>query len=266
MNILEKIIREKVPEIKNNKSAVPEAKLELSPFYSKKTISLKNSLLKNEGLGIIAEFKRASPSKGLLHPNANPVEIAKAYQANGASGISVLTEKNFFKGSVHDFQQVRESVESLPLLRKDFIIDEYQIAEAKALGADVILIIAACLSAGRVKELSKFAKELQLEVLLEIHDEQELGHLCEYVDIAGVNNRNLKTFEVSIQNSIRLSSKIPDDFLKISESGISDIASINELKKYGFKGFLIGELFMKDKHPDKAFASFVNEMKYSINS
>jgi indole-3-glycerol phosphate synthase len=186
--------------------------------------------------------------------------VVEAYDAHGAAGISILTDENYFGGSNDDIIYARDIV-SVPILRKDFIIDEYQIVEAKAIGASVILLIAANLTPQRVQELALFAKRLSLEVLLEIHNEEELRHICTEVDIVGVNNRDLKTFTVDVNRSIELSEKIPADKIKISESGISDVDTIIRLRQYGFKGFLIGENFMKHIDPSIAFADFVNTLK-----
>jgi indole-3-glycerol phosphate synthase len=258
-NILDKIILHKTGEVQAAKAAVPEAELRNSVLFGRKTLSLKSFLLDETRTGIIAEFKRKSPSKGMFNAGALPEVITTAYAQNGASGLSVLTDQHFFGGSKDDLARAR--INEIPVLRKDFIIDPYQIVESKAMGADVILLIAACLTPGEVKALATSAKELGLEVLLEIHNEEELEHICDEVDIVGVNNRDLKTFTVDINLSIRLSDKIPPDKLKISESGISDVNSILQLKEYGFKGFLIGETFMKEKDPAIAFARFVQQLK-----
>jgi indole-3-glycerol phosphate synthase len=204
--------------------------------------------------GIIAEFKRRSPSKGIINNRDSVEAVTKAYAAYGASGISVLTDHDFFGGSLDDLISARDN--GVPLLRKDFTIDEYQVLEAKAYGADVILLIAACLSTQQVKYLAGAAKKLGLEVLLEIHDESELGHICNEIDLVGVNNRNLKTFTVDLENSIRLAEKIGDSFLKVAESGINDVKDIHYLQQHGFKGFLIGEYFMKQQSPALAFKNF----------
>lgn len=259
MNILDTIIEHKKQEVAQRKQDVPVAKLEQSEFFKRDTLSLKKFLLDETKTGIIAEFKRKSPSKGWIHQGADPVIITGAYAKHGASGLSVLTDENFFGGSTEDLHKAR--VNEVPILRKDFMIDEYQLVEAKAMGADVILLIAANLSTKTVKSLAVVAKGLGLEVLLEIHNEEELEHICDAVDLVGVNNRNLKTFEVSIETSIGLSKQIPADKLKISESGISDVATIKELKKYDYKGFLIGENFMKAPEPAIAFAAFVEQLK-----
>ena len=209
--------------------------------------------------GIIAEFKRQSPSKGVINGNADVVAVTNAYTLHGASCLSILTDNHFFGGSTDDLIKAR--VNNIPILRKDFMIDEYQITEARSMGADVILLIAACLTPQRVKELAEFAKSLQLEVLLEIHTEEELEHICSATEIIGVNNRDLKTFTVDINRSIELSKKIGADKIKIAESGINDIETIGIFKKEGYKGFLIGENFMKQADPTIAFAEFVQQLK-----
>lgn len=209
--------------------------------------------------GIIAEFKRKSPSKGIINNRASVEEVTMAYAKFGASGISVLTDAEFFGGSIEDL--LAATINKLPLLRKDFMIDEYQLIEAKAFGAAVVLLIAACLTPVEVKQMAKTAKDLGLEVLLEVHDEEELGHVCEQVDLVGVNNRNLKTFEVSIDSSLALINKIPKEKPAIAESGISDVDTIVTLRQAGFRGFLIGENFMKQPSPSVAFADFVNQLK-----
>ena len=259
MNILDTIIAQKKIEVAERKANVSIAALEQSQYFNRKTLSLKSFLADENRTGIIAEFKRKSPSKGWINADADATIIPKAYADNGASGISVLTDEKFFGGSFDDLRKAR--INEVPVLRKDFMIDDYQLVEAKSVGADVILLIAANLTVEQVKQLAATAKKLGLEVLLEIHNDEELGHICDEVDIVGVNNRNLKTFEVSIQTSIDLSTKIPTDKVKISESGISDVNTIKELKKYGFKGFLIGENFMKSTDPSFAFASFAKQLK-----
>lgn len=263
MNILDKIIASKFDEVALRKQRLTEAQLRESPLFSRPTISLKSFLLDPEKTGIIAEFKRKSPSKGIINDEADVVEVTGAYVQHGASGISVLTDTDYFGGSSADLIAAR--VHHIPILRKEFIIDEYQIVEARAIGADVILLIAACLSPERVKELAVFARSLQLEVLLEIHNEEELKHICDETEIVGVNNRDLKTFTVDINRSIELSKKIPSDKIKIAESGIHDVETITIFKKAGFKGFLIGENFMKQPLPTIAFAQFVQQLKAKQN-
>ncbi len=259
MTILDTIIEHKREEVALRKREISVEELKQSPLYNRPTLSLKQFLLDPEKTGIIAEFKRKSPSKGWINAGADPVIITGAYATHGASGVSVLTDEHFFGGTAEDLRKAR--VHRVPILRKDFMIDPYQLVEARSIGADVILLIAANLSPTEVKELAAGAKDLGLEVLLEIHNEEELEHICEAVDIVGVNNRNLKTFEVSIQTSINLAKQIPSDKLKISESGISEVNTIKELKSHGFEGFLIGENFMKNADPSIAFAAFVEQLK-----
>lgn len=258
MNILEQIVEHKKKEVAQRKEQVSIQALEKGRFFERPTLSLRKSILNEKKTGIIAEYKRKSPSKGMINNSDSVEAVTKAYAAYGASGISVLTDYHFFGGSLDDLISARDN--GVPLLRKDFVIDEYQLVEARAYGADVILLIAACLSPQRVKELAQEAKKLQLEVLLELHDGTELDHICDAVDLVGVNNRNLKTFEVNLEHSIRLAEKIDDKFVKIAESGINDVKNINYLKQYGFKGFLIGEYFMKQENPMQAFKNFVYEL------
>ena len=259
MNILETIIARKKIEVAQAKAQVSAATLMQSQFFNRPVFSLKQFLLNQTKTGIIAEFKRQSPSKGIINNTADVVEVTTAYTQHGASCLSVLTDNYFFGGSTEDLIKAR--VNNIPILRKDFMIDEYQLTEAKAMGADVILLIAACLTPERVKELASFAQSLHLEVLLEIHSEQELQHICAATEIVGVNNRDLKTFTVDINRSIDLSKKIPADKIKIAESGINDIETISIFKNAGFKGFLIGENFMKQPDPTIAFAEFVYQLK-----
>jgi indole-3-glycerol phosphate synthase len=260
MNILDTIIASKKTDVEQKKQLVPVDELKNFPLYGSSCNSLVSNLLAEGATGIIAEFKRKSPSKGVINRDVEIGPVVEAYDAHGASGISILTDENYFGGSNDDIIYARDIV-SVPILRKDFIIDEYQIVEAKAIGASVILLIAANLTAKRVQELALFAKRLGLEVLLEIHNEEELAHICTEVDIVGVNNRDLKTFTVDVNRSIELSEKIPADKIKISESGISDVDTIIRLRQFGFKGFLIGENFMKNSDPAIAFADFVNDLK-----
>lgn len=259
MNILDTIIAHKTIEVARAKQQISVEQLQQSQFYKREIFSLKKFLLDETKTGIIAEFKRQSPSKGIINNNADVVAVTTGYTNHGASCLSVLTDTNFFGGSTEDLIKAR--VNNIPVLRKDFIIDEYQIMEARAMGADVILLIAACLTPERVQQLALFAQSLQLEVLLEIHNEVELQHICAATEIVGVNNRDLKTFKVDINHSIELGKRIASDKIKIAESGIHDIETISIFKKSGFKGFLMGELFMKQPDPTIAFAHFVNQLK-----
>jgi indole-3-glycerol phosphate synthase len=259
MNILENIIAKKKIEVAERKQITSAAELEKLPFFQNETFSFKKFLLKKEKTGIIAEFKRRSPSKGIINNSSSTADVTKDYARYGASAVSVLTDNEFFGGSLKDLMDAR--VNEVPLLRKDFIIDEYQLIESKAYGADVILLIAACLTKEEVKTLSNFAKNIGLNVLLEIHNEVELEHICDNVEVVGINNRDLKSFKVDINHSIELCKKIPSDKIKISESGIDDVNTIQYLKQNGFIGFLMGEKFMKEEDPGKAFENFVKELK-----
>lgn len=259
-NILTEIVAERKNAVKQLKSILPVETWEMMPLFEKKCNSLKKSLNDRKKTGIIAEFKRASPSKGIINDKADIFDVVLSYQLNNASAVSILTEPIFFKGSNDDILEIASSL-TIPILRKDFIVDEYQIFESKALGADVILLIAACLSKKEVKQFASVAKNLGLEILLEIHNEEELDHVCDEVDFVGVNNRNLKTFQVDVQTSFDLIQKIPSSKPAISESGISDVETIVTLKQAGFKGFLIGENFMKQPNPAIAFAEFVEQLK-----
>lgn len=257
MMILNKILAEKRKEVEQRKLEKSIDGLKKEPFFNRNTISLRERLSQSK-TGIIAEFKRKSPSKGWLNENADAIHIAKEYCKNGASGISILTDYQFFGGSPQDLISARLQIDC-PVLRKDFIIDEYQLFEAKAMGADVILLIAAAFEEeNEVIKLAKKAKELNLEVLLEVHNKEELRFLNNYIDIVGVNNRNLQTFNVSLQTSKELSTLIPKRYLKISESGISSPEVVKELQGYGFQGFLIGERFMKENNPANKFSQFLN--------
>ncbi|WMJ71803.1 indole-3-glycerol phosphate synthase TrpC [Cytophagaceae bacterium ABcell3] len=260
MNILDKIINHKKAEVESRRQLCPVAELEKTMYFNRTPLSLKQFLKDPERTGIIAEFKKKSPSKGVINDKVLVQDVVNMYDEGGASAISVLTDIDYFGGSDKDLTQARVTV-NCPLLRKDFIVDQYQIVEAKSLGADIILLIAAALTPQKLQELAAFTKYLGMEVLLEVHDEEELkSHINDSVDVVGVNNRNLKTFEVSIETSKRLSELIPEQFLKVSESGIDNPETIRELKKYGFNGFLIGENFMKTENPGKSFKDFVSKI------
>lgn len=252
MNILDKIIQTKKVEVANQKKKVSITQLKKYPAFSRRCNSLKANLLKDGASGIIAEFKQKSPSKGEINYSVKVEDVTKAYVEAGASCLSVLTDYEYFGGTLVNLAKARETNPEIPILRKDFIIDPYQIIEAKAYGADVILLIAACLDKKQALELAKTAKELDLDVLMEIHNADELEIINDYVDVVGVNNRNLKTFNVNIETSVQLSKLIPERFVKISESGLAGAEEIKYLRKSGFKGFLIGETFMKTDNPGDA--------------
>jgi len=260
MNILDQILAHKRTEVEERKRLYPVKLLENSPLFTTKTLSLKSFIQRNDKSGIITEFKRKSPSKGIINDQASVERTTVGYAQAGASALSILTDKNFFGGSNEDLLIAREH-NLCPILRKDFTIDEYQIVEAKSIGADAILLIAAALEPDRVKQLASFAHSLALEVLLEVHDKDELlGNLDAHVDLLGVNNRSLKTFEVSIDVSKTLAPLIPKNAVKVSESGISDPETIVELRKYGYEGFLMGENFMKHREPEVACKEFITRL------
>ena len=263
MTILDRIIADKKNEISIRKKLFPISYFEKSPIFEKTTISLFANL-KNSNSGIIAEHKRRSPSKQNINNSLSIIDVVKGYESSGACGISILTDGKYFGGSLEDLNIAKAS-SKLPILRKDFIISEYQIIEAKAHGADLILLIASILTRKEIKNLSIFAKSLNLEVLLEVHDINEINKaIMPSLDLLGVNNRNLKTFEVNLNTSRELADKIPDDFIKVSESGINNSQSIIDLKTYGYKGFLIGENFMKTKNPGKSATQFIKKIENEI--
>lgn len=260
MNILDKIIADKKKEVAQKKAIITEVFLRGRNEFKEECASLKYSLLDEESTGIIAEFKRKSPSKGWFHKEIVVTDVVLNYESEGAAAVSVLTDEIYFGGLLDDLIMAR-AVLDVPILRKDFIIDEYQIIEAKAWGADAILLIASCLTKEQVKKFARKAQQIGLEVLLEVHTEAELEYDCDGVDMIGVNNRNLDTFEVSVQTSFDLIKKISSGKVAVAESGISKPETILSLKRAGFKGFLIGETFMKQPDPSIAFAEFVTQLK-----
>jgi indole-3-glycerol phosphate synthase len=260
MTILEKIIENKKKELSILERLTPVKELEKSGYFKRQPYSLSTSIADKNKTGIVAEFKRKSPLKGIINALSLPGEVVSGYYREGASGVSILTDTQFFGGSVSDLMIVRDKSE-FPILRKDFIVDEYQVIESKSIGADVILLIAAVLTGAEIFKFSELARSLGMEVLLEVHDQDELDKVNQYVNIIGVNNRNLKTFEVDIETSVVTAAKIPSGYCRISESGISSASSINILKSHGFEGFLMGERFMSSSDPIKAFSDFVDELK-----
>ena len=260
MNILDKIVLRKKEEVAACKAQTSTADLEKKAAFSRETYSLKDFLTHPERTGIIAEFKRKSPSKGIINNQVTVEEVTMGYNQAGASALSVLTDRDFFMGHDDDLMAAR-AVNNIPILRKDFMVDEYQIIEAKAIGADIILLIAACLTKEELTSFAKLAKSLGLSTLLEVHSQEELDFsLNPFIDVVGVNNRNLKDFTVSIDTSLQLAQTIPSEFLKISESAIDSPETIKILKKAGFNGFLIGENFMKTANPGKAMQDFVHQL------
>jgi len=260
MNILDKIVSRKKEEVALAKQSVSVKELEAALNFSRTPLIFKDFLLDKKRTGIISEFKRRSPSKGLINGTATIETVTQAYASAGASALSVLTDTDFFGGKADDLIAAR-AVNQIPILRKDFMIDEYQILEAKAWGADLILLIAAILTPQEISSFGKLAQSLGLSVLLEVHDLAELERsICPHLNAVGVNNRNLGDFTVNIQTSFDLATKIPAEFLKISESAIDNPEVIKELKKVGYNGFLIGENFMKAEDPGKAIRDFVEKL------
>jgi indole-3-glycerol phosphate synthase len=257
MTILDKIVLQKKEVIAAAKQQTSIAELEAAEFFARQPYSLRQFLTDPQRTGIIAEFKRRSPSKGIINDKVTVEEVTTGYAAAGASAISVLTDTEFFMGKPADLIAARR-VNTVPLLRKDFMIDEYQVLEAKAWGADIILLIAAILTPDEIQTLGSLAKSLGLSVLLEVHNLEELQRsINPNVDAIGVNNRNLADFTVSVDTSFKLAEHIPSDFLKVSESAISDTVTIKQLKSAGFNGFLIGENFMRQEDPGLAMKEFV---------
>ncbi|MFT7899613.1 indole-3-glycerol phosphate synthase TrpC [Tenacibaculum ascidiaceicola] len=262
MTILDKIIAFKKQEVAKIKAEVAVKKLVESPNFKRETLSLKKSLLEPYSTGIIAEFKRQSPSKGIINDKATITEVTNGYLDANVAAQSILTDTSFFGGTMADLMEARAINEQKPILRKDFIVDGFQIVEAKAIGADVVLLIATCLTAEQLKNYGQLATDLGLEVLYEIHTQEDLDKIGDLDNkIIGINNRNLKTFEVDLEHSINLASQIPDTVVKVSESGISDPRIITGLKEHGFHGFLIGENFMKTENPGQACQEFIDQIR-----
>lgn len=258
--ILDKIVWQKRKEVELAKQQVSVAQLEASALFTRPTYSFREFLLDPLRTGIIAEFKRRSPSKGIINDKVSVEEVTSAYASAGASAISVLTDQEFFMGNPADLLAAR-AVNSIPLLRKDFLIDEYQVLEARAWGADIILLIAAILTPAEIQRLASLARSLGLNVLLEVHNLDELQRsITPHADAIGVNNRNLADFTVSVENSFQLAEHIPAEFMKISESAISNTDTIKQLKAAGFNGFLIGENFMREADPGAAIREFVKSL------
>ena len=261
IDILEEIVAHKRKELKELKSILPlhdlaEKVEEYLENDKRQILSMRQSLAESDS-GIIAEFKRRSPSKGWIKEDGEPTVIPPSYAENGAAALSILTDENFFGGRLKFIQQARPLVPHTPILRKDFIIDEYQLLQARQIGADAVLLIAACLTKQKCKELARKAHALGLETLLEVHSEPELEYVGDNIDMVGVNNRNLGTFHTDVQNSYRLANLLPKDYLLVSESGISNPLTVRELRQAGFRGFLIGETFMKTPNPGFALKEFI---------
>lgn len=259
MTILEEIVAYKRNEVEQAKAKMPVGKLETGKYFGRTPLAMTDYLLRDDKTGIIAEFKRRSPSKGLINGHSTVEEVTTGYFRSGASALSVLTDQHFFGGSADDLKRARE-LTAVPILRKDFVIDAYQLFEAKAMGADAVLLIAAALGVDETRQLAQQARMLSLQVLLEVHEMAELDHLNEFIDMVGVNNRDLKTFVVDTERSVQLADHIPAGFVKISESGITAPLTIKRLRGCGYQGFLMGEHFMRSPEPARAFSDFVGQL------
>ncbi|MDR2040082.1 MAG: indole-3-glycerol phosphate synthase TrpC [Bacteroidales bacterium] len=260
MNILDHILKTKKAEIDTAKSIRTFNDIQHEACLVTRSVVSFSEALNSSRTGVIAEFKRKSPSKGFIKKDADPGKIIKGYSENGATAISVLTDKYYFSGSLYDLAEARK-ITGIPLLRKDFIIDPYQVCEARIAGADVILLIAAALTPFQCADLAGFAASLGLEVLLELHDESELGHINPDVNVIGINNRNLATFITDTDVSRKMAGLLPTDVVRISESGISSPETVSDLRDHGFRGFLMGENFMKQPDPGKALGSFIKDLE-----
>ncbi|MGH1337406.1 MAG: indole-3-glycerol phosphate synthase TrpC [Aureispira sp.] len=258
--ILETIMAHKREEVAQQKALYPSQLLEKSIYFETPVVSLVEFLKRPDKQGIIAEFKRKSPSKGMINAYANVEAVSIGYMQAGASALSILTDQHFFGGKLEDLTEARK-FNYAPILNKNFILDSYQIVQAKSIGADVVLLIAECLTKERIQSLARFAKSLGMEVLMELHTVEQLDKICPEIDLVGVNNRDLKTFEVNLENSLHIASLLPDNVVKVSESGISDPATVVMLQEQGFEGFLIGEQFMKQARPQEACAKFIQQVQ-----
>lgn len=260
MTILDKIVAQKRQTIAERQARYPIRLLEDSIYFNTPTVSLSAYLQRPEQVGIIAEYKRKSPSKGVINAYASVAEVSVGYMRAGASALSVLTDTPFFGGKNEDLTEARR-FNFCPILRKDFVVSEYQVIEARSIGADAILLIAACLSKAELHQLAELAHSLGLEVLVEVHSVEELDLLSSHTDVVGVNNRNLKTFEVSIQQSLDLLPHLPSELVKISESGLRDPQNVATLRQAGFEGFLIGEHFMQAEDPGAQCRQFIQQVQ-----
>lgn len=261
MTILDRIIEVKKEEVARlKKTATPESFAQM-PGFGRSCLSLKAALLKDGSSGVIAEFKQKSPSKGVINASADAGRVTAGYSLAGAAGLSILTDETFFGGSLQNLVAGRAANPSTPILRKDFMIDPIQVYEAKAMGADLVLLIASCLGTAQAGELAELAKSLGMEVLVEVHTEEELAKIPAETDLVGVNNRDLHSFQTDIETSVLLAKLIPERFVKISESGLSSPETIFYLREHGYQGFLMGETFMKTKDPAEACNEFISKLK-----
>lgn len=256
MTILEKITAHKKTEVAERKSLYPVKLLERTAYFSSPPVSLKKYLLRPDKNGIIAEIKKRSPSLSTIHAYVNVEKTSIGYMQAGASALSVLTDTIFFGGSSEDLTTARK-FNFCPILRKEFIIDEYQVIEAKSIGADAILLIAAILTREEIACFTDLAQSLGMEVLLELHDASELNKAYHNVNALGVNNRNLNTMQIDINHSVKMSTLLPNEIVRVTESGIESVEAILKLRKHGYKGFLIGSHFMKQAQPHLACKEFI---------
>lgn len=260
-DVLDEIVAHKRVELEHLKQAVPPAMLynEVEKMVGLPVPSMSRALMESES-GIIAEFKRKSPSKGWIMEQGRAEDIPFSYQQNGAAALSILTDEKYFGGRDSFIKTARENKVTLPILYKNFVIDEYQLFQARLCGASAVLLIAADLSLQECRSLLKTAHELNMEVLLEMHAESELDYAELEPDMCGINNRNLGTFITNVENSFRMAELLPKDVCKVSESGISDPITVSELRSVGFNGFLIGECFMKTGNPGPALKAFIEDL------
>ena len=259
--ILDTIVAHKRKEVAARRELVPVKLLESSLYFNSQPLSLRQYLLRENGSGLIAEFKRKSPSKGWINQYAPVERTTLGYMQAGAVALSILTDTEFFGGKNEDLSVARR-FNFCPIIRKDFVVNEYQILEAKSIGADAVLLIAAVLTPVEIDTLGRLARSLGLEVLLEVHDGDELARSvnAEAVNLIGVNNRNLHDFSLSLDTSMELAEAIPNEFVKVSESGISTVKAIGQLREVGYRGFLLGEAFMRHARPERACATLVQEI------
>jgi indole-3-glycerol phosphate synthase len=259
MNILEKIVLEKRKQVREEKLLYPVELLRRSIYFETECVSLRKYLLRTDKNGIIAEIKKQSPALGPINPHIKVEKLSIGYMQAGASALSVLTDKKFFGGSNADLTTARK-FNFCPILRKDFVIDEYQVIQAKSIGADAILLIAAILSSDEIARFTALAHTLGMEVILDLHDTLEIAKINNDIDVIGVNNRNLGTMKIDINTSKTMARLLPAGMIKISESGIEDPAVLTELRETGYNGFLIGSYFMKHPEPEKACAEFIQQV------
>jgi indole-3-glycerol phosphate synthase len=265
MSVLDQIIARKYQKVEERKSFHPAALLEKSSFFGEKTLSLKEHLLKEGSLGIISEFKRKSPSAGLINGTAKASDVCRDYILAGASAVSVLTDSEFFGGSSEDLTEVRNKIQC-PVLRKDFIVDEYQIIESKSIGADAILLIAEVHDRKKLSQLHRIAKSLGLEVLFEVHDKANISRIPGDAEIIGINSRNLASFEVNLDHLELIVSLLPENTIKVAESGIKSVSDYMSLRNKGFNAFLMGEYFMKTADPGKTCREFIDVLRKELFS